>query len=756
MKRRILAILLALCMTFSLMSVTAFASEAEPGGSTETEETKSEVSQNSVDPGEGQGSKKCEEHDWEDNENDPHTRTCSECGATETTGHEWSGWIMENGKTHAHVCLVCYEVERAKHVYNDGKCACGMTEFVLADNEKFKVEIFSRLNDNETITKVTGTVYDSYVAKLVVPNAPVNPGNATITVGMQKVASMGIDAPRSHSITLDTGVEHADVDVFKYLGSLQNFADATINATITGSNGNDKTVTYALTRVTGENGETIITGTPSTGVSEAWQLLASHLAVNTQGNDSYIVIGNGSMLQIGKEVLEFDEKYSGDLRLDNITNAEKVQDVIDEILEAVTLDTEEKTPELKFVLTKGTTLAVSSSAAKLKHDVTVTVTGGETFKEELGKMETLSVLQKDANEKKSVKDIIIDLVVQLDKAVALVSGETINVAIEFDEHDWNWAADKSGSTHTRTCSVCGETETDDHHYANGKCEECGAAQPSVPSTPSTPSSSSSSTTAHRHYDRDNDHKCDVDGTTMTDHVDESADHICDICGETVTDHVDEDADGICDICGEPMDGDDIIIDDEDVPLAGRPFVFADVVEKDWFYNDVKVAYEMNLMDGASETVFDPHSPTTRGMVAQVLYNMEGKPSIDEYDVTIPDLKSDDWYHDAAIWAYATGVYAGYADGAFHGDDEVTREQLMLVLYRYAQKKGYNVDAVDDLAAFADKNRTSDWALEGVQWAVGAELIRGRGGNQIAPDANTIRAELATILVRFAGAYTDIV
>ena len=286
----------------------------------------------------------------------------------------------------------------------------------------------------------------------------------------------------------------------------------------------------------------------------------------------------------------------------------------------------------------------------------------------------------------------------------------------------------------------------------------GGNLPSTPSTgggaPSTGGTGGGAT--HTHYDRDNDHKCDDDGTMMTDHADEDADHICDICGETVTDHTDGDADRICDICGETMDGDDIIIGDEDVPLDSRPFLFADVAEGDWLYNDVKMAYNMNLMDGASKTVFDPHSPTTRGMVAQVLYNMEGRPSIDGYDVTVPDLKTTDWYYNAAIWAYATGVYAGYADGTFHGDDLVTREQLMLVLYRYSMQKGYDVSAADNLAAFADKNSTSSWALEGVQWAVGAELIRGRGSNQIAPDANTMRAELATILVRFVDAYTDIV
>ena len=300
----------------------------------------------------------------------------------------------------------------------------------------------------------------------------------------------------------------------------------------------------------------------------------------------------------------------------------------------------------------------------------------------------------------------------------------------------------------------------------------GSGGGNTPSTPSTPSTGGTSGgTTHTHYDGDNDHKCDDDGTTMTDHVDEDADHICDICDETITDHVDEDTDHTCDICGETItdhadeDGDDIcdicgetmdiIIDEDDVPLVSKPFLFEDVTEADWFYNDVKIAYETNLMNGISETAFDPQSNTTRSMVAQVLYNMEGRPSIDDYDVTISDLKSTDWFYDAAVWAYATGIYVGYKDGTFRGNNAVTREELVLVLYRYAEQKGYDLSTTDDLSAFLDKDNTSSWALESVQWAVGMGLVCGRKVDRLVPDDSTRRAELATILVRFVDAYTDV-
>lgn len=120
------------------------------------------------------------------------------------------------------------------------------------------------------------------------------------------------------------------------------------------------------------------------------------------------------------------------------------------------------------------------------------------------------------------------------------------------------------------------------------------------------------------------------------------------------------------------------IEDPDVPLTGKPFPFVDVPETKWFYDGVKKAYDMELMSGVSDTLFDPQGNTTRGMVAMILYRMEGMPSVASYHVTISDLKDTSWYHDAAIWAYATGAYKGYEDGTFRGDELVTREQLATV------------------------------------------------------------------------------
>ena len=784
-------------------------------------------------------------------------------------------------------------------------------EIEIGEDEKFKVVVASRLPNGE-FTEVVGTVDKNYFAKLKLPNASVNAGNVTIAVAMQNIASMDIGKTRSHSITLNTGIEdYEDVDLLGHLGDLKNFEGAAIKATIIGSKdgeADERSVTYTLVGGVEEEGYDgqIITGTPGEGVSEAWQLLASkdHFAFKTGEDNSYIKIVNGSWLQIGTEVLRFADDYDSDLILDDFTgdNIDK-DEIIDAIQKAVTLDENAAPSSLAFVLKKGTTLAVGSSSAELLKDVRVDVTGIDF--EALAELHALAALRDEVNDDSTgAKELIVDLVSILNSVVHLVdeTDETIEVKIEFgcihipgaavkeneveatctaegsyDEVVYCTICKEEISRETKTtekvsshtpgaavkeneveatcaaegsydevvyCTICKEeisretktTEKAPHTPGEAaeenrveatattagsydlvtRCTACGevlnSERRTIPATGSgTTGSRPTGGTTHTHYDWNNDHECDVDGTTMTshadedadhicdicgepitdhadedadhicdicgetmtDHVDEDADHICDICGETMTDHVDEDADhicdtcgepitdhvdddgdDICDICGEPMD-DDIIIDDEDVPLAGKPFLFTDVAENEWYYDYVKTVYEKDLMVGINDTTFDPKSPTTRGMVAQVLYNMEGKPSIDGYDVTIPDLKSTDWYYEAAIWAYATGVYKGYEDGSFHGDDEVTREQLMIVLYRYARKKDYDVSALDNLSAFMDKSSISGWALEGAQWAVGTGLVRGRSGNQIMPGSNTLRAELATILVRFVDAYIDI-
>ena len=183
--------------------------------------------------------------------------------------------------------------------------------------------------------------------------------------------------------------------------------------------------------------------------------------------------------------------------------------------------------------------------------------------------------------------------------------------------------------------------------------------------------------------------------------------------------------------------------DEGTQPAALPF--NDVSESEWFYEAVKYVYDKGMMNGVSDTSFAPYSNLTRGMIAQVLYNLEGKPAVSGSAYT--DVAADQWYNDAVNWAAQKGIVTGYGDGTFGPMDNITREQMAAILYRYAQYKGYDVSAKGDLTAFTDGNTVSDWAKDAMSWAVGTALFNGKGDGILDPTTTT-RAEVAKILMTY--------
>ena len=174
--------------------------------------------------------------------------------------------------------------------------------------------------------------------------------------------------------------------------------------------------------------------------------------------------------------------------------------------------------------------------------------------------------------------------------------------------------------------------------------------------------------------------------------------------------------------------------------------FNDVSESEWFYEAVKYVYDNGMMNGVSDTSFAPYSNLTRGMIAQVLYNLEGKPAVSGSAYT--DVAADQWYNDAVNWAAQKGIVTGYGDGTFGPLDNITREQMAAILYRYAQYKGYDVSAKGDLTAFTDGNTVSDWAKDAMSWAVGTALFNGKGDGILDPTTTATRAEVAKILMTY--------
>ena len=184
--------------------------------------------------------------------------------------------------------------------------------------------------------------------------------------------------------------------------------------------------------------------------------------------------------------------------------------------------------------------------------------------------------------------------------------------------------------------------------------------------------------------------------------------------------------------------------DEGTQPAALPF--NDVSEREWFYEAVKYVYDKGMMNGVSDTSFAPYSNLTRGMIAQVLYNLEGKPAVSGSAYT--DVAADQWYNGAVNWAAQKGIVTGYGDGTFGPMDNITREQMAAILYRYAQYKGYDVSAKGDLTAFTDGNTVSDWAKDAMSWAVGTALFNGKGDGILDPTTTATRAEVAKILMTY--------
>ena len=174
--------------------------------------------------------------------------------------------------------------------------------------------------------------------------------------------------------------------------------------------------------------------------------------------------------------------------------------------------------------------------------------------------------------------------------------------------------------------------------------------------------------------------------------------------------------------------------------------FMDVPASVWYYDAVEYVYENGLMSGVSGGRFAPNDTLTRAMLVQTLYAMEGRPAA--ASAGFADVASGDWYASAVNWAAANGVVSGVSETGFGPNNALTREQLALILYRFAQYKGYDVTGTSDLAAYADGSSVSSWAAEAMGWAVDAGLISGVGGNQIAPTGTASRAQVAQILMNF--------
>ena len=186
--------------------------------------------------------------------------------------------------------------------------------------------------------------------------------------------------------------------------------------------------------------------------------------------------------------------------------------------------------------------------------------------------------------------------------------------------------------------------------------------------------------------------------------------------------------------------------DEDKPEEpDEPFI--DVDENDWFYDAVTYVYSEGMMDGVSDTQFAPNSNLTRGMVVTMLYRLEDEPRVTGSS-GFDDVASGAWYADAVTWAAENGIVNGVSDAEFAPNDNITREQLAAILYRYAEYNDYDVSGRDDLSEFTDRDSISGYALDAMRWAVDEGLITGITDTTIEPQGTATRAQAATMFMRF--------
>ena len=195
----------------------------------------------------------------------------------------------------------------------------------------------------------------------------------------------------------------------------------------------------------------------------------------------------------------------------------------------------------------------------------------------------------------------------------------------------------------------------------------------------------------------------------------------------------------------------VIADFETEPEIELPFT--DVQADDWYYEGVSYVYQHKLMTGMTDTLFAPEDTLVRAQFATVLYRMNGEPEV-SYENVFPDVPEGQWFTEAVMWASNEGIVNGYGDtGLFGSDDNITREQMALMMHRYAEYKGSDTGTSGDLSEYKDASEVSEYAKEAMQWAVGNGIIVGEeNGTALNPQGNATRAECAMIIERFVEKY----
>ncbi len=176
--------------------------------------------------------------------------------------------------------------------------------------------------------------------------------------------------------------------------------------------------------------------------------------------------------------------------------------------------------------------------------------------------------------------------------------------------------------------------------------------------------------------------------------------------------------------------------------------FSDVDSDDWYADAVAYVLEKGIMNGVDADKFQPEATLTRGMFATILHRIENTPAV-EGEASFEDILEGEWYADAVAWANANGIVKGISETEFAPNNNITREQIATIIYRYCQFKGIDVTTGEViLANYDDFGAVSDYAVEAIKYAVGSGLMKGRTERTLNPRENVTRAEASTLIMRF--------
>ena len=188
-----------------------------------------------------------------------------------------------------------------------------------------------------------------------------------------------------------------------------------------------------------------------------------------------------------------------------------------------------------------------------------------------------------------------------------------------------------------------------------------------------------------------------------------------------------------------------------IPAKACPSdAFVDVNTTAWYHTAVDWAVSNGYMKGTDSAHFAPNTTAARAMLVTILYRMAGSPAV-EGESKYEDVKEGSYFYNAVVWGTEQGIVNGVSESRFAPDQQITREQVATILYRYAEKLGLSLDSKADLTEFPDHESVSGFAVEGMKWAVGNKIINGAKQNGtvvLNPKALATRAQLAQILMGF--------